>query len=329
MKTVSFEVAGDAPHTKDAFLRATLRQDVQALGGPMKEYMEHRTGIFASSGVTSAAQLSLPGLGTFRESKELEGLLATGSRPNGAFAVAHEKIVHNILLSRSEASGYYIFRPAYAALNPDGTSALPPVNGSEDSCITVVLMLAHPLSGGVRAYLGYLNHPLDLEVMARHLQFLERDLAATEPLAKFLKPNGKRALGTPKAGALKGLEEAKNPTILSPVAIHNLKAQDADVVDTRFIKGQVVGAHHFTGTCSMLPHEMGGVVDSSLRIYGTMNLRVCDASVIPLVPPANPQATVYGVAEHAAKLIKEVHDWHAIYFSVDHARVEEEASRSE
>ncbi|KFA71233.1 hypothetical protein S40288_03871, partial [Stachybotrys chartarum IBT 40288] len=303
MKTVSFEVAGDAPHTKDAFLRATLRQDVQVLGGPMKEYMEHRTGIFASSGVTSAAQLSLPGLGTFRESKELEGLLATGSRPNGAFAVAHEKIVHNILLSRSEASGYYIFGPAYAALNPDGTSALPPVNGSEDSCITVVLMLAHQT---LAIDLGYLNHPLDLEVMARHLQFLERDLAATEPLAKFLKPNGKRALGTPKAGALKGLEEAK-----------------------KFIKGQVVGAHHFTGTCSMLPHEMGGIVDSSLRIYGTMNLRVCDASVIPLVPPANPQATVYGVAEHAAKLIKEVHDWHAIYFSVDHARVEEEASRSE
>ena len=73
---------------------------------------------------------------------------------------------------------------------------------------------------------------------------------------------------------------------------------------TRFIKDQAVGAHHYTGSCSMLPREMGGVVDPRLRVYGTANLRVCDASVIPLAPRANPQATVYGVAEHAAKLIK-------------------------
>lgn len=55
----------------------------------------------------------------------------------------------------------------------------------------------------------------------------------------------------------------------------------------------------------MLPKQMGGVVDPQLRVYGTANLRVCDASVIPLIPHANPQATVYGVAEHAAGLIKE------------------------
>lgn len=36
--TVSFEVADAAPPTKDAFLRAALRQDEQVLGGPMKEY---------------------------------------------------------------------------------------------------------------------------------------------------------------------------------------------------------------------------------------------------------------------------------------------------
>lgn len=54
----------------------------------------------------------------------------------------------------------------------------------------------------------------------------------------------------------------------------------------------------------MLPREIDGVVDPSLRVYGTANLRVCDASVIPLTPRANPQATVYGVAEHGATIIK-------------------------
>lgn len=54
----------------------------------------------------------------------------------------------------------------------------------------------------------------------------------------------------------------------------------------------------------MMPREMGGVVDSELRVYGTANLRVCDASVIPLTPRANPQATVYGIAEHGYKILR-------------------------
>lgn len=78
----------------------------------------------------------------------------------------------------------------------------------------------------------------------------------------------------------------------------------ADAMAARFIKDRAVGAHHFTGSCSMLPRQMGGVVDPQLRVYGTKNLRVCDASVIPLIPRANPQATVYGVAEHGANMIK-------------------------
>ncbi|KUI68203.1 L-sorbose 1-dehydrogenase [Cytospora mali] len=295
MTAVSFEVTDAAPPTKDAFLRAAIRQDMEVLGGAMREYIEHRTGPFASSGVTSAAQLPLPGLDTPEGKKELEDMLSkTGASGGGSsFAVAHEKFVQSILSSPSEASGYYILGPAYGAFNPDGTRALPPLDGSEDNYITVVFVLAHPLSRGSVHVVsdgankklaidpGYLSHPLDLEVMARHVRFIEQGLAATEPLAKLLKPDGKRAVGAPGAGDLKDLEVVK-----------------------KFIKDQAIGAHHFTGSCSMLPREMGGVVDPQLRVYGTANLRVCDASVIPLTPRANPQATVYGVAEHASTLIK-------------------------
>ncbi|KAI9147162.1 L-sorbose 1-dehydrogenase [Paramyrothecium foliicola] len=203
--------------------------------------VEHYISIFASSSMTSAARLPLPRLNTPEGSKELKDLLsATYLNSHGAFASAHENFIRNILASRSEASGYYIFGPAYAAYNPDRTRALPPMDGSEDGYIRVGLLLAHPLSRGsvhiegagpdkkLAIDLGYLSHPLDLEVMARH--------------------------------------------------VHR--------------------------SCSMLLREMGGVVDPLLRVYGTKNLRICDASIIPLTPRANPQASVYGVAEHGAKLIK-------------------------
>jgi hypothetical protein len=64
-----------------------------------------------------------------------------------------------------------------------------------------------------------------------------------------------------------------------------------------FIREGVDTLHHHGGTASMLPRELGGVVDSSLRVYGVRGLRVVDASVVPMLPAAHLQATIYGVAE--------------------------------
>lgn len=60
---------------------------------------------------------------------------------------------------------------------------------------------------------------------------------------------------------------------------------------------------HPVGTCAMLPLAKGGVVDERLVVHGTTNLRVVDASVIPLIVSAHIQTAVYGVAERAAELI--------------------------
>ena len=61
---------------------------------------------------------------------------------------------------------------------------------------------------------------------------------------------------------------------------------------------------HQIATCSMMPRENGGVVDTHFRVYGAQNVRVIDASVLPFQVSAHLSATLYGVAEKAADTIK-------------------------
>jgi choline dehydrogenase-like flavoprotein len=61
--------------------------------------------------------------------------------------------------------------------------------------------------------------------------------------------------------------------------------------------------YHPIGTCAMLPKKDGGVVDSNLVVYGTANLRVVDASIIPIQMSGHIQTAVYGIAEVAAQKI--------------------------
>ncbi|ETS78874.1 hypothetical protein PFICI_08727 [Pestalotiopsis fici W106-1] len=70
------------------------------------------------------------------------------------------------------------------------------------------------------------------------------------------------------------------------------------------ILGTATTTYHEVGTCVMLPRELGGVVDSRFKVYGTRNVRVVDASVIPVQMSGNPSGTVYAVAERAADIIK-------------------------
>jgi choline dehydrogenase-like flavoprotein len=55
-----------------------------------------------------------------------------------------------------------------------------------------------------------------------------------------------------------------------------------------YVRRTMDGAYYYTGTCSMMPHAMGGVVDNRLRVYCCSNLRVYDASIVPLEATANP-----------------------------------------
>ena len=61
---------------------------------------------------------------------------------------------------------------------------------------------------------------------------------------------------------------------------------------------------HPVGTAAMMRRDLGGVVDGRLRVYDTLNLRIVDASVLPIEISAHMQSSLYGVAEKAADIIK-------------------------
>jgi choline dehydrogenase-like flavoprotein len=65
-----------------------------------------------------------------------------------------------------------------------------------------------------------------------------------------------------------------------------------------------VAGHHFVGTTAKMPKHLGGVVDEELFVHGVRSLRVADAGIMPLLPGAATQFTVYSIGEKAAALIK-------------------------
>ncbi|GMF33513.1 unnamed protein product [Phytophthora fragariaefolia] len=62
---------------------------------------------------------------------------------------------------------------------------------------------------------------------------------------------------------------------------------------------------HWVGSASMAVSEDEGVVDNHLRVFGIKNLRVADASVIPLIPNGNVHSSVVMVANRAAQILRE------------------------
>ncbi|KAJ7128432.1 hypothetical protein C8R44DRAFT_830241 [Mycena epipterygia] len=61
---------------------------------------------------------------------------------------------------------------------------------------------------------------------------------------------------------------------------------------------------HPIGTAAMMRRALAGVVDAQLKVYDTANVRVVDASIMPLQVSAHLSTTLYGVVEKAANLIK-------------------------
>jgi choline dehydrogenase-like flavoprotein len=93
---------------------------------------------------------------------------------------------------------------------------------------------------------------------------------------------------------------------LKSKVIKALKPGDDLVTDEDYhdhLRSRVELIYHPVGTCR-IGKDDDAVVDSELRVRGVEGLRVCDASVFPVIPGGNTNAAVIAVAERAADLIK-------------------------
>ncbi|KIJ28546.1 GMC oxidoreductase [Sphaerobolus stellatus SS14] len=100
---------------------------------------------------------------------------------------------------------------------------------------------------------NYLDHDLDLDILIEAFKFARGNIDY-EPLKSYV------------------FKEVNPGSTIST---------DEEIKD--HIKENLNTFWHTSSTCSMLPREHGGVVDPSLKVYGTSNIRVCDLSVIPLI----------------------------------------------
>lgn len=278
----------DEVETIDAF----FRQEPDAVAAAMQAYGTSGTGPLSTSNMITMAQLPFPEFHSENGREELSQWLkapeweAKQSSPTTLpFSTAHEDFVRSALEDPSQAVSNCVFGPAYAPFDaPD------PMYRAPGKHVSVAIELSHPLSRGfvhitsvapehastsegLTIDCRYLSHPLDLEVLARQVRFIEDVVSRAEPLTRYFKPYTKR---------FTDLEATKD-----------------------YVRRTADGAYHYTGTCAMMPRALGGVVDNRLRVHGCSNLHVCDASIIPIEPTANPQAVVYAIAELGAGFIKE------------------------
>ncbi|RDB24290.1 hypothetical protein Hypma_008798 [Hypsizygus marmoreus] len=110
-----------------------------------------------------------------------------------------------------------------------------------------------------------------------------------------------------------GIDLAKRVAATKPLAdLIETVANPANITSeedlNRYIIGNIAPEYNAIGTAALAPKAMGGVVGDDLLVYGTSNLRIVDASIIPMHLATHIQSLVYAIAEKAADIIIAEHD---------------------
>ena len=282
----SFEV-NDGVRTMD------LMRDPAVVQAGLKQYKESRSGPLAQGPCYSFAFVSLNTANPDSNATTTELLDKYLRQPSEPASFPAAKIQYDfnrrMVESPDEATATHFL--ARRQFHLEKTYPREIMAGSDPgNYISTLAMLSHPFSRGSvhikspsasvppAIDFKYLSHPLDAELYGRHMMFHDR-LIQTEPLSSLIKPKGRRL---PPGKDSKTLEDA-----------------------IELIRSSTTTNYHPCGTCAMMRKELGGVVSDRLVVYGTKNLRVVDASIMPIIPRGNIMTSVYALAEKGADLIKE------------------------
>ncbi|KAF2709033.1 GMC oxidoreductase [Pleomassaria siparia CBS 279.74] len=181
-------------------------------------------------------------------------------------------------------AGYAAFQKLHAKLLRDVNSnwLWLPLIGSPGGIVmskhilssgTIKINTTHPDSEPIVDYRA-LSNPIDLDIMVENILYMRKFMQSSEFAA--WKP-------VETAPGIEVVGEELREWIRSVMWSSNF---------------------HPIGTASKRPVELGGVVDEELRVHGTSGLRVVDASVMPSLPGATTQQSVYMIAEKAVDFIK-------------------------
>lgn len=120
---------------------------------------------------------------------------------------------------------------------------------------------------------NFLDDDADAQVLMRGMR-LARQVAQTEPLAKYMKGEAFPGAACESEAAMRAHMRLASKTVYHPV-----------------------------GTCKMGSDPLA-VVDSSLRLHGLTGLRVADASIMPEIVGGNTNAPTIMIGERCADLIR-------------------------
>lgn len=277
-------------------LEAAVR-DPDRMRQALEAYMQHKAGPLASAmTTTSFTSLAKVQPDFSNAAKYIQALVANyASQHPHADPAGRDPLLARQSLDPKESISQIIFVDGGCDITQTQTASKTfPCPESGGWC-TLAVCSTHNLSRGYVHIASpdpathptidpaYFKHPLDIDLTARAVLHA-LTLAEVEPLATVFRRNthGEVITTAGSGGVLpKTFEEAKDYT-----------------------RRNTMTFYHPIGTCAMLPRDKGGVVDNELRVYGTSNLRVVDASIFPTPVQGNIASLVYAVAEKAADIIK-------------------------
>lgn len=244
------------------------RKEPQAIEAAMKTYQSTKSGPFSGAAINSFAFMPVVDCqsdGRVALEKLLEDYSVEKSSPESKTQL---EFVRSVIASRDKSSASFFLHAYQGNLGGDGSNPKDVTKVLEPGkYVTIAVSLAYPLSRGtvhIRSASAkekpiidprYLSHPLDMEIYARHVRFID-SIVSMELLASILKLGGPRSPAFAEVGP--DLDTAKD-----------------------YIRRTIISAWHSVGTCAMRPRNGVGVVDERLLVYGSQNLRVVVASIMP------------------------------------------------